>query len=464
MKMNRGFIIGCLAMLGVMMLLQLSMPHQFSWVETYSKNDSEPYGCMLFDDVMTDGMRNGYGVTEKRLEQLTDGKNNVLMVCRELSLTETDAKALKEMLKNGATVMIAAKGTEEGKTDSIMAYDYGVAFNSFRDLDVDYFKKNINDNEYAPYDTVYFKTPREEYIVYDFMIGCHLDTEYATGVNAIADIQTNCSDNLYARRFYKKNMKRRDKIMQEKDSLKREQMLNEFNDEFEYYYNSNEELRPKTYRHIAIERKVGKGKIIIVSTPLFFTNYGILSKRNTGLTSLLMARLADKPTLRTEAKTRVGNTLTGEEEKTPLDYIFSNRALSDAWRLALFTVFLFMVFKARRRQRVIPVYHEPRNHNIEFVKLIGSLYWQKHDNNDLLAKKFALFAEDVRKWTGTDLFNADDDERSAERIAKMTGMEVEEVKKKLKELRFLMLYELQIEDADLKKAIDTMSEIQGKLS
>ena len=151
-------------------------------------------------------------------------------------------------------------------------------------------------------------------------------------------------------------------------------------------------------------------------------------------------------------------------EKSPLDYIFSQPALSDAWRLALLTIILFMVFKARRRQRVIPIYNAPRNYNLEFIKLVGSLYWQQHDNNDLLGKKYAAFAEAVRKSIATDIYSQEDDAVTSSRIAALTGMTSGEVAEFLKNLRFLSHNELQISDEEMKKNIDMMNKITEKLS
>lgn len=156
--------------------------------------------------------------------------------------------------------------------------------------------------------------------------------------------------------------------------------------------------------------------------------------------------------------------LRGKEEKTPLDYVFSQPSLTEAWQLMLFTILLFLIFNARCRQRVIPVYKAPRNHNIEFVKLIGTLYWQRHDNNDLLQKKYATFVDAIRHSTAADITNIADDEENSQTIAALTGMPHDRIIETLKQLRFLVSNELQVSDSEMKKAIDSMNEITRKLS
>ena len=74
--------------------------------------------------------------------------------------------------------------------------------------------------------------------------------------------------------------------------------------------------------------------------------------------------------------------------------------------LALLGILLFCVFTARRRQRAIPVLTKPQNRNLEFVQLVGSLYWQEHWNPGLLAKKLAYTEEMIRSQKAT--LSADD--------------------------------------------------------
>ena len=93
----------------------------------------------------------------------------------------------------------------------------------------------------------------------------------------------------------------------------------------------------------------------------------------------------------------------------------------------MIAILLFMIFTARRRQRVIPVIREPENKSLEFTELIGTLYYQKKDHADLVHKKFIYFAEELRREIQVDIEEVADDERSFRRIAQKTGMDAEEI-------------------------------------
>jgi hypothetical protein len=106
-----------------------------------------------------------------------------------------------------------------------------------------------------------------------------------------------------------------------------------------------------------------------------------------------MDRLKQHPVIRMESY--VSGTAQTESSQF---YVFLQRPpLRWALYLTVLSLLLFCIFTARRRQRVIPVVQKPQNMNLEFVKLIGSLYWQQHDNPGLLAKKLAYATEEIRR-------------------------------------------------------------------
>jgi hypothetical protein len=155
---------------------------------------------------------------------------------------------------------------------------------------------------------------------------------------------------------------------------------------------------------IAVSFKRGKGELILVSAPLLFTNYMTISGQGSLLQARLMDRLKAHPVIRMESY--VGATAMTESS---LFYVFLKQPpLRWALYLTILTILLFCIFTARRRQRVIPVVRKPENRNLEFVRLIGSLYWQQHDNAGLLAKKLAYATEEIRRQNVR--LSADDEE------------------------------------------------------
>ena len=122
-----------------------------------------------------------------------------------------------------------------------------------------------------------------------------------------------------------------------------------------------------------------------------------------------------------------------------------------------------MFFAAKRRQRVIPIVNAPPNKNIEFMQLISNLYYQKHNNAEILKMKHTYFCAEVKSLIGIDLQENNPDELDNERLVEKTGLDIDFIRNLLKNIE-MSLYASQINDLQLKQYIDGMNKILRKLS
>jgi hypothetical protein len=67
-----------------------------------------------------------------------------------------------------------------------------------------------------------------------------------------------------------------------------------------------------------------------------------------------------------------------------------------AYYIALVSILLFVLFEIKRRQRIIPVIAPLLNSSVDFVKVVGKVYYQQRDNKDIAAKKISYLLEFVR--------------------------------------------------------------------
>lgn len=460
MKGNSVFFTVIAAVLLLMVALQLYMPQPYVWSETHAADDTEPYGCEVFDRLMSSSMKNGYATSGQTLQQLADSSCNVLIATDHLTLNEADAKALKKILRKGATVMIAATSTTNTATDSIIATDYGVAFCDNWNGDIGNMIRQMNDPDYSPYDTIYYQ-PRyaEDYKParqYKFMTNAFIVADYEEN-NTCADLAYIYSDYYpvcQQTEYFKSYKRRLREIERTKDKAEKRRLKEQFDADYNDYYTSE---KKDICLPLAVAEEAEGGTIIFVASPLHFTNYGILSRMNTEVTASLMRRLDSRRTLRSTRQQQDMEPAFASDNLTPIDYVLSQPPLRDAWRLALIIILLFMIFHARRRQRVIPIYKAPRNHSLEFIKLIGSLYWQEHDNNDLVRKKYTLFAESLRRRLDIDITIIADDEDNSRILAASLGISQEEALKRIRYLRSLTIIERPISDSEMKYAIKLMT-------
>ena len=207
----------------------------------------------------------------------------------------------------------------------------------------------------------------------------------------------------------------------------------------------------------AVSVPYGKGEVIFVSSPLLFTNYGMLEGNTSVYIFRLMSYLADLPVYRTEAYVKTDAMLVAEQ--SPFREFIKRPPLRWALYLALLGVVLFMIFTARRRQRVIPIISKPANRSLEFIQLIGTLYYQRKDHVDLVRKKFKLFAEELRKTAGVDISDVNTDDREYLLLAEKTGMNSDRLKKVIRQIRLVLHSEGNISVDEMRSLIDAMDTI-----
>jgi hypothetical protein len=83
-------------------------------------------------------------------------------------------------------------------------------------------------------------------------------------------------------------------------------------------------------------------------------------------------------------------------EKSMLDFIFKNPALKWAWYIFLLGTLFFMIFNAKRKQRVVPIIKPLENTTVDFAKTIGNLYYQEGDHTTIIDKKIIYLLEKIR--------------------------------------------------------------------
>lgn len=161
----------------------------------------------------------------------------------------------------------------------------------------------------------------------------------------------------------------------------------------------NEEGEPNFVR---IE--FGKGYILLHSNPTLFTNYFVRDELGADYALTALSYLPVQPTIWDEYYKNVRSAGGG-----PVRYVVSEEHLSWAWFLSLSGVILFMIFRAKRSQRIIPVITPPKNSSIEFARTIGSLYLEKGDHKLIADKKIHFFFDYIRTNLSLDTVTVNDE-------------------------------------------------------
>ncbi len=144
----------------------------------------------------------------------------------------------------------------------------------------------------------------------------------------------------------------------------------------------------------------GNGEFLLHTTPLAFTNLHLLEKRGLDYASKAFSHLKSGPIYWDERPynpfSDYPNNADNSKE-SPLRYILSQPALAWAWYILLGMAVFYLIFRAKRRQRVIPVLEKNTNTSLEFIGTIGRLFFIQNNHRQLAAQKMRLFLIFVRE-------------------------------------------------------------------
>lgn len=454
MKSSRNFLFAMLVLFVLFCLLQINLPKKFVWSPTFSHVDKQPLGCFVFDSVLTQSLPNGYHVTKKTFFQLDQEhakeKISVLMVVDQQDLKQLDVKYLCNIARRGGKVMVVASSSfDDGRNADTVVVDELERTFKVRIEDGIYFSlrgilSGLKAHDNDMYDTIYWNNRETMYAAQSYrmfynMVGGTLFVDSVPKVKRLAYTLSTAGYDYKYDSLYVGDFTRFDTIVDKKERIER---IDTF---------AIKKIP------VAVSVPYGKGEVIFVSSPLLFTNYGMLEGNTFVYIFRLMSYLADLPVYRTEAYVKTDAMLVAEQ--SPFREFIKRPPLRWALYLALLGVVLFMIFTARRRQRVIPIMSKPANRSLEFIQLIGTLYYQRKDHVDLVRKKFKLFAEELRKTAGVDISDVNTDDREYLLLAEKTGMNCDRLKKVIRQIRLVLHSEGNISVEEMRSLIDAMDTI-----
>ncbi|RIA09146.1 hypothetical protein OE09_0975 [Flavobacteriaceae bacterium MAR_2010_72] len=177
------------------------------------------------------------------------------------------------------------------------------------------------------------------------------------------------------------------------------------------------------------------GYIYLHLEPKVFTNYNLLKNGHYTYVEGVLSYLPDD-NLYFDSFTKYYDSYYGDvQEKSDLSWFLEQTSFKWAWYTALILTLLFIIFNARRRQRVINIIKPLENTTVGFVKTISNLYFETQDHKNLIDKKIIYFLEKIRTdyHMDTSILN----EEFISTLASKSGKKTETVKKLINFIKWL---------------------------
>lgn len=169
------------------------------------------------------------------------------------------------------------------------------------------------------------------------------------------------------------------------------------------------------------------GQFLLHLQPIAFTNYSLLKKNNKKYTEAVLGYLPND-NIYYNSLNKANTNVSGSK----LRFILSQDALRYAWYLGLISLLLFLIFNAKRRQRIVKEIKPHENTTVAFTKTIGNLYYETKDHNNLVEKKITYFLEYLRRvyFLDTQVL----DERFTKLLIQKSGKDKEQIQQLVKSI------------------------------
>lgn len=181
------------------------------------------------------------------------------------------------------------------------------------------------------------------------------------------------------------------------------------------------------YKHVNfIEIPFGEGHIYLHTEPKAFTNYNLLKDDRYTYAEGVLSYLPDN-NIYFDSYTKIQTGYDGNVDKeSNLSWFLEQLSFRWAWYTAIIFGILFMIFNAKRRQRIIRIIKPLQNTTVGFVKTVSNLYFVTQDHKNLIDKKITYFLEKTRTDYNLDTTILDD--TFIENLASKSNKKKEDVK------------------------------------
>jgi hypothetical protein len=207
----------------------------------------------------------------------------------------------------------------------------------------------------------------------------------------------------------------------------------------------------------------GNGMFYFHTNPIAFTNYHMLKEESKAYAEKVFSHMSKGDIYWDErSKTyyypKNQHKYQGAHDvgESPLKYLLSQTPLRWALYMSLALILLYMLFRAKRKQRPIPLLDPNLNTSLEFVQSIGRLYFLQRSHQRLCIQMMRQFLAFLRTRYQFSTNQIDDDLKK--RIAVKTGVKQEVIDSIFQQSNWIQSTVIHLSDQELIKFYQTLDQ------
>jgi hypothetical protein len=438
------FFIIAVVVLSIAALFVFSSSKNLSWEKTYSPDDKSPYGVSILYNLMTKirGEQEFIRVDDslhKALPSDHSGKvDNYIFIGNFLYADSVDTHRLLDFVRKGNRAFIFTEDPLSWVFDSIMKPGYDEHQWGFIASEEILDENNIDQDSFEEIDE------GDTSGVSSFAMEYSARTSYFSDTLAHYSLTSQPSEKKYTLKYIE-------------DFEARHFNWNHFSSNLKSRTGDKISIKGhlNTYYPNYIECNVGSGKIIFHSSPLIFTNYHMLNDQPMNYARIVLSELGDGAIFWDEEnRTYHSIDKNNDNNDSPptegaLEFILSETSLRAAWYLMLGGVILYLMFGARRKQRIIQTTTNMSNTSIEYTETISQMFMKEKYHGKLIILKMDLFLSFLRERYNLKISRSDtfQNDKLMQEISVRSNIPLEMVIKLFEQHRYLTaLFEVETTD------------------
>lgn len=382
-------VVGAVAVLVV--LVVLLMPNQHIWRETLNAHKEEPYDLSVFKTLLDSSSTKPMVVTKKSVaDELDDYFGyNYFFLGGNAYFDSTEFHALFEFAERGNTVFIAtpelpqlfydecdsrfiwlggSEWTESKNASSEVHYyenEYEFGFKGPTGSENkwwSYIKREFDDDDYED------EEDPEEALVEDFFPE-NFENDTTVDQEEVLAVDP-------------------DTIVETEEEIDYEEWV-----DFEQLGGFQSDNGKDTVFGNFFVADVGKGTVFLHCNPIMFSNYYMTKEDGFLYANEVLSFLDNRPVI-WDNYHQIYHYEDGDyprQTNTPLRFIFQHPSLKYAWLTLVGSALLFLIFRSKREQRVIPIIPPVENTSMAFARSLGVLYHQATSGRFLAIELMRMF-------------------------------------------------------------------------
>lgn len=395
-------IIATIVLVAIIVVAAL-LTNQRSWAETYEPDDDNPYGSQILFTLLKTARSNQHfiEISDSTFKDLpidpTDEIDSYLFIGNNFYADSNDVNRLLQFVSEGNAAFIITTEASHLIADSLLRV-------TNHEVPV------VDSTEYiyqedAVYEEDYEETDNSNYSDDDYDEFEQVVAHENSKKKQIANSYTDTTAKISLAEF--KNGKAYYEVVKKYKDKKRLTEWVHFEDNLTTYNGDSVKILGRLEKNYCnyITFSYGKGQIYLHTTPVVFSNYYMINDTTMNYCRDALSYLGKGNVYWDEENRNYDykasnhhsnqNNLTKPNEG-PLEFILSEPGLRMAWYIILGGTILYLMFGAKRKQRIVEPMENMENTSIEYAEVISQMFMKQSDHKKLISMKMELFKSFLR--------------------------------------------------------------------